>query len=139
VTCTATDSSGNVAIANLTVVVVGPLDIALTVDRHGAVDKQTGLVVIAGTITCNREVSVFLNGELTQTVGRDTILRGLFATSINCSGGGGAWTATVQENGGGRFRAGAAHADVFSSSCDSLSSCDFDQVGRRLTLVPRRL
>jgi hypothetical protein len=136
VTCTATDSSGNTAIASFTVTVVAPLDIGLVVDRAGTVNLTTGVASLDGSVTCNRATNVTIFGFLTQTIANRAQVYGGFAAYVDCSPPATSWLVTVTpEN--GRYIAGNADVNASAFSCDQFSSCDSDRIERTIILRGR--
>jgi HYR domain len=120
VTCTATDSAGNTASATFRVTVLRPLDIRVQLDRSGSVNPSTRVATGRGTVSCNRPVSIFLNGELQQTIAGRMVTSG-FSMQADCAPPASAWTAKVTAA-NARYSGGPAAASVAASACDQLSS-----------------
>jgi len=103
-------------VMSVALAVAAPLQLGVAINPTGRVDNPTGVVTLTGTVTCDVPVSVSLFGQLTQPVGRKTLLQGSFFTSVNCTGGTTPWSATVSAF-NGRFGGGPAQAFVSASGC----------------------
>jgi hypothetical protein len=126
VTCSSADSAGNSSTKTFTVTVLPPLDIGLNLAGSGSVNSKTGIVTIGGTVSCNRETTVFVSGQLTQVVANRATVSGSFSVQVACAQPAAAWQATVTAD-NGRFSAGKASTTLFAGACDQFGSCDFDQ------------
>jgi hypothetical protein len=132
VSCIATDHAGNVSSpGTFHVTVLPPLEILITLSK-GSVNTRTGVASVAGRVSCNRPVTVYLNGQLTQTIAHRGIVTGSFGTSVACSPPTSSWTATVIPV-SGRYVAGVAQVSAFASACDY--TCDFEQLTANVLLT----
>ncbi len=136
VTCTATDSAGNTAVASFTVTVLVPFDLGLVLSSSGGVDTRTGVATVRGTVTCNREAHGYVSGELSQVVARRAQVDGFFFAEFDCSPPSATWVAAATPT-TGRYIAGKATASASASACDAIISCDGDQGTRIVTLRGR--
>jgi probable HAF family extracellular repeat protein len=132
VECVATDNTGKSASASFGVTVLPPFELALGLSAKHPVKPKAGVVTLSGTLSCNRDVFVFLNGQLTETVAGRATVQGSFGTGFVCVGPTMAWTATVVGS-NGRFGAGPAEATVFASGCSS--SCASEEKAEQVLLV----
>jgi hypothetical protein len=106
VTCTATDSSGNVATGSFRVTVFAPLAISVAVGS-ASVDKA-GNALITGTVTCSRPLQLTVGGQLRQLFANRVWIVGSYFAMIDCDGTG-TWRAAVSGD-NGRFAPGKATA-----------------------------
>ena len=137
VRCTATDSAGNTSAASFTITVLPPVDVSLTLDRAGGVNKKTGVATVSGSVTCNRATTVFISGELKQTVANRAQVEGSFSTGVDCTRPAVAWEATVTPT-TGRYNAGNADVAASAFACnDDFTSCDSDQGAWHIKLTGR--
>lgn len=91
-----------------------PLILDLQLDRTGSFDRP-GNAYLRGTLTCSRPVLVELAADLSQPVGKRTIV-GFSETFVECDGET-RWEITIPgEN--GRFAGGPATANVLASAFD---------------------
>jgi probable HAF family extracellular repeat protein len=135
VECIATDNTGKSASASFSVTVLPPFAVSLEVARKHPVNPKTGVVTLSGSLSCNRDVFVFVNGQLTETVAGRATLQGFFSTGFVCAGPTTTWTTTVVAS-NGRFGAGPAEVSVFASGCSS--SCASDEATGRVLLYGSR-
>jgi hypothetical protein len=115
VSCTATDSWDNTASGSFRVTVLDPIQVVLVVDAFGAVDLNTGIGTVSGTLACSRSGSFFVSGELDQIVASRAQLRGFFSTpyGLACGPQPQPWSAqALAQN--GQYLAGKAF--VFASA-----------------------
>jgi hypothetical protein len=115
-----------------------PLEIDVTVNQKSSFDTKTGIAVVSGTVTCNRETHVWIAGDLIQTVGR-LRLRGFFEAYTPCTPGEAAqWTATVQSS-TGKFAGGKAAVNIYADGCTyDYDSCAFDSVTTTIQLSRKK-
>ena len=132
VDCLASDNTGKSSSASFSVTVLPPFDLALQVGSRHTVSHKTGMVTLSGSVACNRDAFVFVNGQLTETVARRATLQGFFGLGFFCTAPTTQWTAAVTAS-NGRFGAGPAELSVSASGCTS--SCDSDQQAGRVLLV----
>ncbi|MGC4809443.1 hypothetical protein ACLQ29_02790 [Micromonospora sp. DT228] len=86
------------------------LELALAVATDGIAHRVNGNAVLHGTVTCNKPVSVSLDGTVTQIV-RKVIVRGSFSTGVTCTPGSPTpWTAAAVPTGTTPFGKGLAEA-----------------------------
>jgi hypothetical protein len=83
VTCTATDSVGNVSTASFNVSVLPPLDISLSLRSSGTVSPTTGVASVSGSMACNRQTHIILSGELKQTIATRGLVVGSSPSNSN--------------------------------------------------------
>ena len=86
-----------------------PLVLGGTLDPTGTVVHKTGVATVSGTVTCNRPVFAFMNGELRQIYHR-FIFSNYFFTTVLCTSSRN-WSIQVQP-GNGLFSKGGVSADV---------------------------
>jgi hypothetical protein len=138
VTCTATDTSGNVGTAGFLVTVLPPINLQLTIDG-GSVDPRSGQATVRGTLTCTPTApvptplsDVVVVGAVTQQPrsgghsGGDTFS---FVVFGSCDPDGEPWSAT----GGHRFKPGWVTASALTQVCP-LGRCIQDEVSREVVL-----
>jgi hypothetical protein len=98
-----------------------PPDLTVTVTPAliGNVSHAGGHVVISGTVTCNRAVTVGLSGTLDQRLNRTVLATGNWsASAVACTTKPTHWSATVQPQGNVPFGNGHAVIDGTYSSFD---------------------
>jgi hypothetical protein len=93
-----------------------PLLQAFSVDSRDKVVPRTGIVTLAGTVTCSREGSVFIEAFVSQRIGR-VLISGSVFTEVDCSGVT-RWTLTISAD-NGLFAGGRANVDAFVFAPDS--------------------
>ena len=91
--------------------IAAPLTLDLSVQGR-ATSNHDGTVSIRGTVTCSAETLVALDGEVVESLARDAMAAGTFATELRCGATPTPWTVTVVSDGGTPFRPGFAFADV---------------------------
>ena len=98
-----------------------PPDLAVTV-TPAAADQVThagGQVTLTGTVTCNRAVTLTLNGTLNQRLNRTTLATGNWSIpAVGCSPAPAPWSTTVSPSGSIPFGNGKAEADTSYSAFD---------------------
>jgi hypothetical protein len=87
-----------------------PLTLDLSVQGR-ATSNHDGTVSISGTVTCSAETVVALDGEMLESLPRNAMATGTFATEVPCGSTPTPWTVTVVSD-GAPFRPGFAFADV---------------------------
>lgn len=110
-------ATGEVVLSN------GPAPPVLTVTVTPAATDQVshagGQVVLTGTVTCNRAVTVSLGGALNQRLTRTTLATGnWYIPSVNCDTTPALWSVTVSPYGNVPFGNGKAEADGTYSAYD---------------------
>ncbi|HYU10551.1 MAG TPA: DUF6299 family protein [Gemmatimonadales bacterium] len=106
---------------------------ALTVDRFGKVDAQTGIATISGTYACSHGDFLSTSVDARQNVGRFTIFgSGSFFDSGTCDGASHAWAADVFPQ-NGKFAGGKSMTVTFAFTCGA-SNCAFGFVERTVVL-----
>jgi hypothetical protein len=111
-----------------------PLTLDLSINPAGSRNPQTGTAIVQGTVTCNKPAGVSVQGQLRQKLGRKTIIRGDFSTSVDCDGET-PWSATVRSD-QGAFGGGTAEVIAFASGC--APSCDDAQAERIIKLSGKK-
>jgi hypothetical protein len=97
--------------AAIVAAIAAPLAIDLTVDGRATAERG-GTVTIRGTVTCSAETLVALDGEVVESLGRNAMAVGTFATEVPCGTTPTPWAITVASDSGTPFRPGFAFADV---------------------------
>lgn len=97
---------------------VDPLQIAVSLDRVGFVDRS-GVATISGTVTCNQHTVFSVSGELTQTrAHRSTVLEPGYIEGVICTPPSVPWTMTMIFAGPpDPFLPGRAEATVHAFGC----------------------
>jgi len=96
-----------------------PLQIALTINKPGSVDRLTGKARVTGTISCTIATSVGVNAVLNQRLTRFAIATANAFTSIPCSPSTASWALDFTPQAGVPFGPGMAQLDVAASGYDS--------------------
>ncbi len=109
--------------------------LAVTVDPTAPVSR-TGIVTLTGTVTCNVPMSIYVSGQLRQSVGRKTLLQAYFYSYPWCSGGTTPWSATVASS-NGVFGGGKAEVYMTASGC-SWYFCEYASVSQTIRLKPTK-
>ena len=133
VVCTASDASGNTATGSFEVTVIESLSLTVSIDGFGSVNSKSGVATVDGSVSCNRANTVFISGELIQTIANRAELRGSFFTQVECPAATVTWSASVTAQ-NGRFKAGKATVGASAFACDQFSSCDFEFSARDIQL-----
>jgi hypothetical protein len=69
------------------------LEVQLTADKHGTIDRATGEVTVTGTIVCSRPANAFVTASATQVKGGQEAFAG-WGYNLDCSPSPTGWTAT---------------------------------------------
>jgi hypothetical protein len=96
-----------------------PLQILLTINKPGAVDKRTGKARVTGTISCTIATSVSINAALNQRLTRFALATGNAFTYIPCAPSAVSWALDLIPQGNVPFGTGMAQLDVSTSGYDS--------------------
>ena len=96
-----------------------PLQISLTIQTSGQVDRQSGKVRLTGTIKCNIPADVSLNAVLTQRLSRFSLATANSNLFTPCPSTSSAWTLDFTPQGNVPFGNGMAQLDVVASGYDS--------------------
>lgn len=122
------DGGGNGGTLNLSLEPVPPPPTVAVSVTSGRVDR-TGATTLTGTLTCTDAEFVIIFGDLSQTVGRFTTIRGQFSfgPGSTCDGTPQPWTALVVPQ-SGKFAGGKAAAVTFTFACgDSQCATSFNR------------
>ena len=92
-------------------VLVVPLSIDLVVHERATAERG-GTVAIGGTLTYSAETLVTFEGQVVESLGRNGVAVGTFATELPCGTSSTPWTVVVTSDSGVPFRPGFALADV---------------------------
>ena len=112
-----------------------PLDISLTLDGRGTLDRSTNTVTVSGSVTCSDSVGVEIFGQVSQKVGR-FVIRGSFGTFIECTAGGPvSWSASATGE-TGIFAPGPAQLAAQAFGCNALE-CAFTEASRSISIRAR--
>lgn len=127
-------ATGHVRIGD---VVEPPLE-ALTVDAEvtsGTFSRVSGRAVLTGTLACNRETRVDLEGALAQRVTRGKLATGTWSLDdVECGPTATTWTATVVPVGQIPFGRGLAQVDVTAVALDEAGATVSDVVDAEVRL-----
>lgn len=110
-----------------------PPNPVLTVDSSGTFDSKSGAAMLSGTASCSAGSSAFLDGSLTQSVGRIATISG-FGSPLNgvvCDGTPHPWSFVVTPS-SGLFKGGHATASVDMFACNL--GCEDQQVTQTIQL-----
>jgi hypothetical protein len=77
-----------------------------------ATAERGGTAAVGGTLTCSAETLVSLEGEVVETLNRDKVAFGTFATEVLCGTTPTPWRVTVTSDSGVPFRPGFAAGEV---------------------------
>src|SRR5439155_13612272 len=116
ISCTATDSSGNVATGTFKVHVLPALNLGLSIASAGTVKLKTGVATITGSVRCGHSASVSIYGQMQELVANRAVLSGSFSTTISCSPPTSSWSVTVTAV-NGRFGAGQTQVNATAINC----------------------
>src|SRR4051794_35336506 len=108
-----------------------PPTVKLDVDDTGTATKA-GVGIVGGTVTCTRNASGYLNGSLSQAVGRVSTIAGNGYSYPTCDGTPQPWTMEVPPN-GGKFAGGKAKVHVWSDVYNE-DGGNHDEVTKTITL-----
>lgn len=134
VTCQATDRSGNVATGTFVVRVLSPLTLEISANQTGTVDRS-GNVTVSGTVSCSRDVPVYMSGTVKQLFAGRVTISGSFSIQVNCVAPQSTWSAVVVGD-NGKFAAGSAMLTVNAYGCEL--SCHAASVSQSIRLSGRR-
>jgi hypothetical protein len=91
----------------------------LAVSPTGTASSVSGRATVDGTVTCNKPVSVTVDGTVTEIV-KKVLISGTFSTSVACTPGSPvAWAATVAPSGTTPFQKGDVQVDARASGYDT--------------------
>ncbi len=93
-----------------------PLQISLTIDPRASLDRATGNVLVSGTVTCDREAFIGIDGSVRQRAGR-AFIDAFFFTEVLCTPEGVEWTAEAFPQ-NGRYAGGKATVNAFAFAFD---------------------
>jgi len=91
--------------------IAAPLTIDLEVQGR-AISEHEGTVTLNGVVRCSADTIVTLDGEVVESLGRNAMAAGTFATEIPCGTTPTPWKVTVPSTRGTPFKPGFATADV---------------------------
>lgn len=94
------------------------LEITLSVNGSGKVDRLTGIATLTGTLRCTLVVPVNLSANLSQRLTRFAQASGYGWTSVPCSPDGVAWSITVPPQGSVPFGGGMAQGVLAATGYD---------------------
>jgi hypothetical protein len=110
------DGGGNGGTLQISFNEVTPVEMTVTIDGTGRLNRQTNQVTVSGTLTCNQPLGVELFVRVRQRAGRVTITGESFSF-VECDDSGPfAWEA-VTEDADGIFVSGKATVQVFAFAC----------------------
>ena len=95
-----------------------PLQISLTINTSGQVERQSGKVRLTGTITCTIPGNIGVNAVLTQRLNRFSLSTANAYMSTPCSSTPSAWTLDLTPQGNVPFGNGMAQLDLVASGYD---------------------
>lgn len=93
------------------------LEVTISADKTGTVDRDTGEVSVSGTLVCSRPARAFVTAIATQTRGSEQAAGG-FGQDVDCSPTPVTWRTTITPNTGDQFRPGPADLTVAAYSYD---------------------
>ena len=103
------------------------LEVQLTADKKGAIDRVTGEITVTGTIVCSRPANAFVTASVTQ-VDHGQEAFGGYGYNLDCSPTPTGWTATYSSITAVPFEAGKAdlanHAYVYNYEEETLVTAD---------------
>jgi hypothetical protein len=95
------------------------LTLGLAVASTGTVSTVSGRATVNGTVTCNKPVSVTIDGTVTEIV-KKTLVTGNFSTAVTCTPQSPAgWTGTATPSGTTPFQKGDVQVDAQASGYDA--------------------
>ncbi|MEV7729002.1 hypothetical protein AB0P15_30325 [Streptomyces sp. NPDC087917] len=95
------------------------LSLGVGVSVDGTASALNGRATVKGKVTCNKPVRVDVSGLVTQ-VKRNILIRGSYATSVNCVPGAPvAWSAEADPTGTTPFQAGDVEVKVTATGYDT--------------------
>jgi hypothetical protein len=121
------DGGGNGGTLNITIDVIPPLSMDITVNPFASFNSRTGSATVSGTATCSGEPDVTqVETSLSQEVGRFTV-RGFNFSDILCDGTPRTWSVEVLPE-TGKFAGGKAANVTIGFACGPFGcSVDFDE------------
>jgi hypothetical protein len=126
------DGGGNGGTLNLTIEVVTPPTMDITVNPAASFNSRTGSATVSGTATCTGEPdSAFLQTTLTQQAGRFTV-RGRGSSDILCDSTPRSWSVEVLPD-AGKFAGGKAASVTNAIACGPFE-CGVDSEERTIVL-----
>lgn len=130
---TATSEYGNL-VFNWTATRTVPIDVSLTLNPMGSVNRTGDMVHIAGTVSCSRPGPVHVSVSITQVfAGRLVATAGGSSDVVECDDAVRPWSVTLTNGGPIRFGPGIATADASATMCDE-QGCGGAQVAGRVRL-----
>jgi hypothetical protein len=93
-----------------------PLQMELTIDARASLDRSTGILTVSGTVTCDREALIGIDGSVRQRAGR-IFIDAFFFAEVLCTPDGATWTAEAIPQ-DGRLAGGKATANAFAFAFD---------------------
>ena len=96
-----------------------PLQISLTIDTPGQVDRQSGKVRLTGTIACTISANVSVNAVLAQRLNRFSLATANANLFMPCSPTASPWTLELTPQGNVPFGNGMGQLDLVASGFDS--------------------
>ncbi len=96
-----------------------PLQISLTIDTPGQVDRQSGKVRLTGMIACTIPANVGVNAVVTQRLNRFLLTTANASLFTPCSSTASPWTLELTPQGNVPFGNGMAQLDLIASGFDS--------------------
>jgi hypothetical protein len=82
--CCSDRSRGGALRLNVDEVVTAPLSVTLDFDGQARVDRQTGIVVVSGAVTCNKRSIIYAEGSLRQVRDQIFLARGWWYFDVVC-------------------------------------------------------
>jgi hypothetical protein len=117
------DAGGNGGTLRISFTEVTPIEMTVTIDGTGRLNRQTNEVTVSGTLTCNQPLGVDLSVQVSQRAGRITINGDSFSF-VECDDSGlFSWEA-VTEDADGIFVGGRATVQVSAFACNSADCVD---------------
>lgn len=110
------DGGGNGGTLQISFNEVTPVEMTVTIDGTGRLNRQTNQVTVSGTLTCNQPLGVELFVRVRQRAGRVTI-NGEAFSFVECDDSGPFAWEVVTEDADGIFVSGKAIVQVFAFAC----------------------
>ncbi len=110
------DGAGSGGILQISFTEVTPVEMTVTIDGTGRLNRQANQVTVSGTLTCNQPLGVELSVRVRQRAGRVTINGDAFSF-VECDDSGPVVWEVVTDDADGIFVSGKATVQVFAFAC----------------------
>jgi hypothetical protein len=120
------DGAGNGGTLVISFSEVVPIEMTVTIDSTGRLNRQTNEVTVSGTLTCNQSLGVELSVRVRQRAGR-LIINGDGFSFVECDDSGPFAWEVVTEEADGIFVSGKATVQVFAFACNNFDCVEVEE------------